>query len=262
MNTLHIDSGARFEQFAQWCSEQPPLTDKYGRQADIADYLTPQHRSFSAPLYVDAHVIRNCPLDFIQDEFKHIYGMPSQEDIEEMYEVVKNRQLTDGEDDGTGIPDAPYWWLTTDDFVRDADGLLTIPAMPKSTYQLIREGQLYGSPAADTEPAKRIVAVGRPKGRRTNTPARSGQKRWFVQIFPQEEQPLMWYSQYNRGQYGTWDFRTDFVADALFHTSVCYKGPRTIRAAIRMIRGWRLPAGYTVSVYSRTPGEEYVFLLK
>ena len=80
IDKIYITSLKQYDEFAEWCRQQPMLTDKYGYQESITKYLYPRPTSdreccaFMAPYFVDAYVIRNCPLDYIQEELKINYG--------------------------------------------------------------------------------------------------------------------------------------------------------------------------------------------
>ena len=76
--------------------QQPPLLDKYGKSEKYSDYLIigwnkedwKCHPIFSAPYYIDAYIIRNCPLDLIQEENLLInYGHWSQERIKSFMKI-------------------------------------------------------------------------------------------------------------------------------------------------------------------------------
>ena len=76
-----------YVEFKKWCEAQPQLIDKYGKKERITEYLyqydepfTREMPVFMAPCYVDAYVIRNCPLEEMQKELKLHYGQ-SYEDI-------------------------------------------------------------------------------------------------------------------------------------------------------------------------------------
>lgn len=87
IDKIYVKDIKQYDEFADWCRKQPPLTDKYGVQVALTRYLydRPTDESlndfpaFMAPYYVDAYVIRNCPLDYIQDELKLNYGSSYQE---------------------------------------------------------------------------------------------------------------------------------------------------------------------------------------
>ena len=81
IDKLYAKNYEEYREFKEWCEEQPWLTDKYGRKEPITAYLyqskepwTGERVLFMAPCYVDAYLIRNCPLEFIQEELKVRYG--------------------------------------------------------------------------------------------------------------------------------------------------------------------------------------------
>lgn len=87
IDKIYVKDIEQYDEFADWCRKQPPLADKYGVQESLTRYLynRPTDESlndfpaFMAPYYVDAYVIRNCSLDYIQDELKLNYGSSYQE---------------------------------------------------------------------------------------------------------------------------------------------------------------------------------------
>lgn len=85
-------------EFKKWCEEQPPIKDKYGREAKLIDYIwemeeyTDQRAVCSLPCYLDAYVIRNCPLKAVQEEeeghYNYFYNKTHYV-VEGMYEQIK-----------------------------------------------------------------------------------------------------------------------------------------------------------------------------
>ena len=141
IDRIYVDKFEDYLIFKEWCEKQPKLKDKYGTECSISDYLYKwesfedegAYPIFSAPYYIDAYLIRNCPFDFIQDELKLNYGYRPQEWIDEAYNAVMNRNW-----DNIDF----YTWLTPDDF-KIVDGVVTMPNEPISDYELIKEGKLY-----------------------------------------------------------------------------------------------------------------------
>ena len=101
IDKIYVDNFINYMLFKKWCKEQPKIKDKYGNECSISDYLIYYNFcSFnddiprpimSAPYYIDAYLIRNCPFDFIQDELKLNYGYRTQEWIDKAYNAVMNR---------------------------------------------------------------------------------------------------------------------------------------------------------------------------
>ena len=93
VDKIYVNSFNKYITFKNWCEEQQPIVDKYGTKGRISDYLITGwskehfivHPVFSAPYYVDAYVIKNCPFDFIQKELKFNYGSD--------YEKIKEGKL-------------------------------------------------------------------------------------------------------------------------------------------------------------------------
>jgi hypothetical protein len=81
IDKMYLRKWEDYVEFKKWCEAQPPLTDKYGKKERITEYLyeydepfTREMPVFMAPCYVDAYVIRNCPLEEMQKELKLHYG--------------------------------------------------------------------------------------------------------------------------------------------------------------------------------------------
>ena len=102
IDKIYVNKFEDYLLFKEWCKEQPKIKDKYGKECSISDYLfhydsfkeNGSHPIMSAPYYVDAYIIRNCPFDFIQDELKLNYGYESQKnDPISDYELIKEGKL-------------------------------------------------------------------------------------------------------------------------------------------------------------------------
>lgn len=85
-------------EFKKWCEEQPPIKDKYGRESKLIDYIWDMdeyidvHPVCSLPMYLDAYVIRNCPLEAVQEQEKAHYNYcynKTQFVCEGMYDQIK-----------------------------------------------------------------------------------------------------------------------------------------------------------------------------
>lgn len=248
IDKIYVSSKEEYLQFKEWCEQQPPLLDKYGKKVLITTYLYGQDDSsfaiFNAPCYVDAYVIKNCPFDFIQKELMLNYGHWSQEKVNEAYDVVTHR------DEGNMLY---YQWLTEEDF-KIVDGVITMPNLEESDYSKIKRGYLYSSPLSDT-----IYTVGkhfkciRHPAHMYNTPLNCNN--YFIDIITPKGMPYMWYHK----EYNSWDFMDDFVASE-WSSSTAYC--KTIRALKRLIRKWKLPIGTTVRATGRYFGDEYLFVVK
>ena len=113
IDKIYLKSFETFTEFKKWCEAQPPIKDKYGREDKISNYLfygwfDPKywendncHPVMNAPYYIDAYIIRNCPIEEVQEELMVNYGHWSQKRIKEYYENVKNWE-GDGECLGLG----------------------------------------------------------------------------------------------------------------------------------------------------------------
>lgn len=284
VDKIYVNSYEEFEEFKKWCSEQPKLKDKYGHEISIGAYLytwwddpkywekDDSHPIFSAPYYVDAYVIRNCPLDYIQKELMVNYGHKSQDDIDDMYNSVINRTPEDQKliDDADGtFPSKPidYWWLNKDDF-EIVDNVVRMKLLEKSDYERIKDGELYTSPTREGtyEVGKHFRIVKRPFYQNVcNYPMRfvnkAGVKRqtsWDVSIeVPNDE--YMWWHDYGR-KIGTWDFASEFVVGSKwsFSSSDC----PSLKSIKRRILKWKLPVGTIVTLQGMYVDETYMIIIK
>ena len=250
IDKIYVNKFEDYLLFKEWCKEQPKIKDKYGKECSISDYLfhydsfkeNGSHPIMSAPYYIDAYIIRNCPFDFIQDELKINYGYRTQEWIDEAYNAVMNRN-----DENKYF----YTWLKPDDF-KVVDGVVTMPNEPISDYELIKDGKLFTTPQTQKKYTigKHVKCIKRPQIR-YNTPFDC--KFWWVQVNPPEELGYMWHNK----KYNTWDFGEEFVVCGN-RSSVCVRY-KTIRAIKRAIRKWKLPIGTTIECTGRYVCETYVF---
>ena len=81
IDKIYLKSFETFTEFKKWCEAQPPIKDKYGREDKISNYLfydwyDPKywkneggHPVMNAPYFIDAYIIRNCPIEEVQKEF-------------------------------------------------------------------------------------------------------------------------------------------------------------------------------------------------
>ena len=250
IDRIYVNKFEHYLLFKEWCEEQPKIKDKYGKECSISDYLF-HHDSFkeddshpimSAPYYIDAYIIRNCPFDFIQDELKLNYGYRTQEWIDKAYNAVMNRN-----EENKNF----YTWLKPDDF-KIVDGVVTMPNEPISDYELIKEGKLYATPYTQKKytVGKHIKCIKHPSIR-YNRPF--GFNFWWVEVNPPEELGYMWYHK----ETNSWDFGEEFVINKRW-SSMCVKY-NTIRAIKRAIRKWKLPIGTTIECTDRLISDTYVF---
>lgn len=95
IDRIYVDKFEDYLLFKEWCEKQPKLKDKYGTECSISNYLykwesfenEEVYPIFSAPYYIDAYLIINCPFDFIQDELKLNYEYRTQEWIDNTVNV-------------------------------------------------------------------------------------------------------------------------------------------------------------------------------
>ena len=290
IDKIYLNSYQEYSKFKKWCLEQPKLKDKYGNEVAISSYLfswwddpkeweeDKSHPVMSVPYYVDAYIIRNCPLEYIQKELMLNYGHKTQDDIDEMYNSIINRSPEDQKliDDGHGeCPSKPisWWWLSKDDF-EVVDNVVRMPILEKSDYEKIKDGELYASPTLEGtyEVGKHFKIIKRPFYQRVcNYPiryrTRSGvvyQPDWSVKVqLPEEIGEYMWW--HDKGKHkgnivGTWDFPAEFVSDSEWSSSETYSP--SLKSIKRRILKWKLPVGTIVTLQGRYVGEEYEILVK
>lgn len=250
IDRIYVDKFEDYLLFKEWCEKQPKLKDKYGTECSISNYLykwesfenEEVYPIFSAPYYIDAYLIINCPFDFIQDELKLNYGYRTQEWIDKAYNAVMNRN-----EENKNF----YTWLKPDDF-KIVDGVVTMPNAPISDYELIKNGEMFATPYTQKKytVGKHIKCIKHPQIR-YNRPF--GFKFWFVEVNPPDELGYMWYHK----DYNSWDFIDEFViCDGSSSVCLNYK---TIRAIKRAIRKWKLPIGTTIKCTGRYVCETYIF---
>ncbi len=250
IDRIYVGNREQYEMFRTWCEEQPPLKDKYGREVHLSSYLWKQDENFnggpvfSAPYYVDAYVIKNCPLEFIQKELMTNYGHWSQDKIDEAYYTVTNRNESNK---------LFYTWLTKEDF-KVVDGVITMPNLEKSAYQRIKDGELYNSPSVIREYGKHFKCIKHPI-HMFNRPFKI--KSYFVSVQAYDrDNGFMWY----HADTDTWDYSCEFV-DAKWSTSSS-ANVKTIKALKRKMLKWKLPIGAHVSARGRYTFDDYEFVIK
>lgn len=244
--------------FKEWCKNQPSFHDKYGKEARVTDYLwhidneswkddNKSRPVMMAPYYVDAYIIRNCPIEGVQKELQLNYGYWSQERIREYYEDVKNY---DPDKDG-----APYW-AKLEDFIFNEDGTMSIKGLEKSSYEEILDGELYTLPyRSNVEYGTHFKLVKSPNGKRTIPFERPLKGTWWVNVENSDNKyDSMWYNK----DTDTWDFGDEYVISK-WKSNTTYA--KTITGLKRKIRKWKLPVGTKVRVSGRYVGENYEFIV-
>lgn len=244
--------------FKEWCKNQPPLHDKYGKEVRVTDYLWDidddtwvdgdnTRPVMSAPYYVDAYIIRNCPIEGVQKELQLDYGYWSQERIRDFYESVKNY---DPDKDG-----APYW-AKLEDFIFNEDGTMSIKGLEKSSYEEILDDELYTLPyRTDVERGVHFRLTKSPNGKRTVPFKRPLEGSWWVSVEnANNKYDFMWYSD----DTDTWDFMDEFVIPGGKSDTAYVK---TITALKRKLRKWKLPIGTKVYAVGRYVDEKYEFVV-
>lgn len=277
IDKIYVNTVEQFKEFKDWCKAQPPIEDKYGKKVHITSYLYDWEDEdlkdkkgdfpvFNAPYYIDAYVIRNCPLDYIQRHLMLNYGHKTEEDIKEMYEIVKNRTEEEQEkckkaQENDCFPVAPifYWWLKLDDFIVDGEKI-DLKNKEKSSYEEILDGELYATPYREgVEYGTHCKMIDCPRKHGYNNPETPLKIRnWDVEIEMPNKYDFMWFHHGKDWSKGTWDFSDEFVA-CDWSSSTAYVS--TIRALKRKIRKWRLPVGAKVIARGRYLCDKYEFLV-
>ena len=285
IDEIYLNSYKEYKEFQEWLLKQPKLKDKYGTEVSIYVYFSDwlddpkdwennnSHIVFFAPCYVDAYLIRNCPLEYVQKELMVNYGYKTQEDIDEMYNSVINRTPEDQKliDDANGkYPSKPisWWWLSKDDF-EVVDGVIKMPRMEKSPYERIKDGELFTSPTREGtyEVGKHFKIIQKPYPNKCNYPIsyrseRDNVKRqpsWDVDIkLPDSFEEHIWW--HDSSKIGTWDFSSEFVETYgwTYSGSTC----PSLKSLKRRILKWKLPVGTIVTLQGRYVGEDYKIVVK
>lgn len=244
--------------FKEWCKNQPPLHDKYGKEIHITDYLwyidddtwkdgDNTRPVMNAPCYVDAYIIKNCPIEGVQEDLMLNYGHWSQKRIREYYENVKNWDSSKGS--------YPYW-AKLEDFIFNEDGTMSIKGLEKSSYEEILDGELYTLPyRTNVERGTHVRLTKSPNGKKTIPFERPLKGMWWVSVEnANDKYDFMWYNK----DTDTWDFGDEYVISK-WKSDTAYV--KTITALKRKIRKWKLPIGTKVIATGRYIGEEYEFVV-
>ena len=286
IDKIYLNSYDEYREFRDWCLEQPKLKDKYGKEVSIYSYFftwlddpeywkdNKSHPVFSAPYYVDAYLIRNCHLKYVQKELMVNYGHKTQEDIDEMYNTVINRTAEDQKliDEANGtFPSKPisWWWLNEDDFEIVGD-IIKIPRLEKSAYEKIRDGELYTSPTLEgTYPCgKHFKIIKLPfYNARCNYPMKYSNKAgvrkqpdWDISVkLPEEYNEYLWWHDHGR-KIGTWDFSSEFVSGSKWSSSQAWCP--SLESIKRRILKWKLPIGTIVTLRGMYVDETYKIIIK
>ena len=248
-------------QLKEWCNTQPPLYDKYGKEIylknclwhyDEKDFIdhTGKYRIMpvmSNPYYVDAYLIRNCPIAGVQKELMLNYGYWDQERIRKYYEDVKNWH-----DKGK----CPYW-AKLEDFIFNDEGTITLKGLGKSSYEKIKDNELYTLPYRENiEYGKHFKMISSPNGKKNSIPYNKPFKGvWHINI--ENANNSYDFLDYNEDT-DTWDFWDEFVITKCSSNSAYAK---TIKALKRKIRKWKLPIGAKVIATGYFIGEKYEFIV-
>lgn len=252
IDKIYLNSYEEYTQFKGWCDEQPLIYDKYGKGARLTDYMYEYDETewkdgspvFNAPYYVDAYVIRNCPIEGVQKELMINYGHWSQERIKDFYNDVINWDENNGE--------CPYW-AKKEDFITLEDGTMTINGLEKSSYEMIKDGELYTNPRrGDYEYGKHFRCTKHPVYF-YNRPYKY--RSWWVNvILPHDYRGHMWY----HSNHNTWDFSDEFVICGWTSNTANVK---TIKSLKRLMLKWKFPIGTKVMATGRYVADNYEFVI-
>ena len=279
IDKIYLNSFDTFTKFKEWCEAQPSIKDKYGKEDKISNYLfydwyDPKywkeddcHPVMNAPYYIDAYIIRNCPIEEVQEELMVNYGHYSQKRLWKMYNEIKEYA-----DKGK---ESPYW-AKLDDFIINDDGTIELTGIrKKSSYEEIKDGELYDKPYCDKfERGKHFRITKIPamyRGHKCNRPTPVRIKKgpiytptWDIDIKLPDyvDEGYMCWSSHSDADFpvGTWDFCSEHVLsyDGWSSSNTHCK---SIRALTRRITKWNLPVGTIIKVWGRYIGEEYEILV-
>lgn len=107
IDKTYIDNWKDYTEIRDWCIAQGRVTDDYGNTFSPIDFLwewEEEHFTggqkrpiWNTPKYFDIWLIRNCPIQVIQDTLKYQYGGGwskmafTEHNDSDMYEQIKNR---------------------------------------------------------------------------------------------------------------------------------------------------------------------------
>ena len=258
--------------FKEWCEKQPPLYDKYGKETYLKDWLCDYNEKdfmgdflvgecrvmpvMNNPYYIDAYIIRNCPIEEIQEELMLNYGYWSQERIREYYEDIKNWHNKGDRPYYSGKDECPYW-AKLEDFVFNPDGTITLKGLGKSSYEKIKDNELYTIPYRENvEYGKHFKMISSPNGKKDSIPYNRPFKGvWHINIEnTNNPYDFMHYNESTK----TWDFYDEFVISE-WSSNTAYA--KTIKALKRKIRNWDLPIGTKVVATGYFVNETYQFIV-
>lgn len=87
IDRTYLKTWDQYTKLKQWVETLGTVTDDYGNRFDLSKWLIPRTEAdfarlskgddlsvWSTPRYIDIWLIRNCPLDFIQDNLKEQYS--------------------------------------------------------------------------------------------------------------------------------------------------------------------------------------------
>jgi len=255
IDKIYVNTWEQYQEFMNWCKEQPLFTDKYGGKESMCRYLITgwekdnwtSHPIASFPYYIDAYIICNCPFDYIQKELMLRYGYHDQDYINEAYKTVMERG------GGESEPGNIYYWLTKDDF-QIVDGVITMPENEDSSYMRIKRGEELTNPTTDVEyeVGKHFKCIKHPP-HFYNKPFIY--KFWWVNVILPEGMGFMSYHE----EHNSWDFYDEYVI-ADWSSNTAYVG--TIRALKRLMVKWKLPVGAVVRATGRYVADTYEFVIK
>lgn len=106
IDKTYIDNWKDYSEIKEWCDKQGKVTDDFGNTFKPINFLWEyeekdfasgsEHPIWNTPLYFDIYLIRNCPLEIIQNNLKEQYGGGwsklafTEHNEDDMYEKIKN----------------------------------------------------------------------------------------------------------------------------------------------------------------------------
>ena len=263
---IFLENYHQYKIFKEWLEKQPPLTDKYGKSVELTEMLIPLTEEdfmveaqpvmkYVSP-YVDAYLIRNCPFSVVQENLMGEYGHWTDEMCVDAYNYVCERDRTIPEEDAED--DFPF--LSKDDFVFE-NGIPKLKIRQDSVYEKIRDGKLYTSPIkTDYTKGTSFKCTAKPSEELETDKPECGE--WFIDLSLPDEfgDHTMWYSEYEDGREGTWDFTEEFVSGV--KRFPLYARLESLEKLKSLIPKWELPVGTYVVATSTVMGQKYEFLVE
>lgn len=269
---IYLENYHQYKIFKEWLEKQPPLIDKYGKEAKLTDMLipvkeedflvNPQPVMYHVSPYVDAYLVKNCPFSIVQENLMGDYGHWTDQMCIDAYKYVCERderwsRCEASEEDSNCDPD--IYFLSKDDFVFE-NGIPRLKSRKKDEYEKMRDGELYTSPIkTDYTPGTKIKLI---EKRDIGPVPEIEFDGWFIAL--RNEFGIsdfsMRYNEYDDVTEGTWDFYEEFVYGV--KGSKSYTIVTAIEELESLIPKWKLPVDTHIFATSRALGQEYEFVVE